>query len=445
MSVDSSKANWKWIVCGLLLLATMLNYMDRLTINLTAPEIKKEMKLNNEQYGQVEWVFGIGFACGALLMGWSADRWSVRLLYPAAVLAWSAAGFATGFASSLALLMFYRCLLGIFEAGNWPCALRTTQHILPSSQRTMGNSLLQSGAAVGAVLTPQVVELLVRDDNPHSWRYPFFVVGVLGTFWVVLWLYFVRPGDLLAPQTLPKTTEGPRESLLKIVFQPRFLVLIVVVVGINLTWHFFRVWLPLYLRESLFYSKKAVNNFSSLYYIATDIGAISAGFVTLYLVRRGLTVHASRVAVFLGGTVLTLLSIAIPLLGTQVRHQDVSLQFVPEGVAVVREVQGPGWILLGLLLLIGAGSLILFPVYYSLSQELTVRNQGKVTGMLGFTTWTATALMHPIVGRYLDRTKEQYGAADYQNVIAIAGMIPLVALLTLVILWNRSSAGGRPA
>ena len=61
----SRGADWKWLICGLLLLATMLNYMDRLTLNLTAVEIKKEMGLDNEQYGQIEWVFGIGFAFGA--------------------------------------------------------------------------------------------------------------------------------------------------------------------------------------------------------------------------------------------------------------------------------------------------------------------------------------------------------------------------------------------
>lgn len=438
----SRGANWKWLVCGLLLLATMLNYMDRLTLNLTAVEIKKEMELSNEQYGQIEWVFGIGFAFGALIMGWSADRWTVRWLYPAAVLAWSAAGFATGFAQALFSLMLFRFLLGIFEAGNWPCALRTTQHILAPSQRTMGNSLLQSGAAVGAILTPQVIELLVHDQDPRSWRYPFFVVGVLGTFWVLAWLYFVRQGDLPAPQTLAPA-RGSRESLLDLFLQRRFLVLLIVVICINLTWHFFRVWLPLYLRENLWYSKRAVNHFTSAYYIATDIGALSAGFLTLYFVRRGTTVHGSRTLVFLFGAALTLLCLAIPVLGNQIRTQPFDIKGTPDGPLFLREVEGPGWILLGLFLLVGAGSLALFPVYYSLSQELTVRNQGKVTGTLGFSTWMATALMHPIVGRYLDSSKALTGTADYQYGIVVAGLIPLFALGALVFLWGRDPAGSK--
>src|SRR5437588_4109818 len=94
-------ASWRWLVCGLLLLATMINYMDRLTLNQTASRIKAELHLNNEEYGDVESAFGIAFAAGALVVGWSADRWNVRWIYPAAVAGWSAAGALTGLAHDL--------------------------------------------------------------------------------------------------------------------------------------------------------------------------------------------------------------------------------------------------------------------------------------------------------------------------------------------------------
>src|SRR5262249_53749971 len=143
-------AAWKWWVCGLLLLATMINYMDRLTVNAMSQRITDEFELNEKEYGQIEFAFGIAFAMGNLLAGYSGDRWNVRWLFPAAVVLWSGAGFVTGFAQSLFGLMACRFSLGLFESGNWPCALRTTQRILPPAERTMGNSLLQSGAAIGA-------------------------------------------------------------------------------------------------------------------------------------------------------------------------------------------------------------------------------------------------------------------------------------------------------
>jgi MFS transporter, ACS family, hexuronate transporter len=69
-------------------------------------------------------------------------------------------------------------------------------------------------------------------------------------------------------------------------------------------------------------------------------------------------------------------------------------------------------------------------LYYSLSQELTVRHQGKVNGTLGCLTWFSTALMHPLAGEWLDRTK------DYSLVVACAGVVPVFGLLALVLLWR---------
>ena len=50
----------------MLLLATMINYMDRLTINQTAGRVKEELRLNDQQYGSIEFAFGVAFAAGAL-------------------------------------------------------------------------------------------------------------------------------------------------------------------------------------------------------------------------------------------------------------------------------------------------------------------------------------------------------------------------------------------
>src|SRR5262249_19227074 len=153
--------------------------------------------------------------------------------------------------------------------------------------------------------------------------------------------------------------------------------------------------------ENLLYDSKTVNNFLSAYYIATDIGALTAGFLTLYFVRRGTSVHGSRVLVYLAGSVLTALTVLVPVLGSRVQQQAV----VVAGDSIFRPVEGPGWILLGLFLVIGFGSLAQFPIYYSLSQEISVRKQGMVTGSLSFCTWMATGFMHMLVGRWLDLTK----------------------------------------
>src|SRR5947209_20571295 len=82
---------WKWWVCGLLLLATMINYMDRITLNVLSNRILRELRIDERSYGELESAFAYAFALGAILFGWVADRINVRWLYPAVLLAWSAA------------------------------------------------------------------------------------------------------------------------------------------------------------------------------------------------------------------------------------------------------------------------------------------------------------------------------------------------------------------
>src|SRR5688572_5634697 len=141
---------WKWTVCGLLLLATMLNYMDRQTLAQLATTIRAEFNLGHDHYGNLEFGFGLAFAAGALVFGWLVDRIGARWLYPAVLIGWSAAGIATAYgaeigrfllelfgsssaaddsAAAYAGLMACRVTLGFFEAGHWPCALVTTQAI----------------------------------------------------------------------------------------------------------------------------------------------------------------------------------------------------------------------------------------------------------------------------------------------------------------------------
>jgi len=222
----------KWWICGLLLLATMLNYMDRQTLSLTIVPISRELELSNTQYGTLEKGFGYAFAIGSLLVGCLADKVGVRWLYPLVLFAWSAAGIASGYAdrigealaaplalwrpdavdpnspTSCAFLGFLVCrtALGFFEAGQWPCALIATQRLLEPADRPFGNGLLQGGASVGAVLTPLVVQALVT-DQPGSWRSPFVVIGVVGMLWIPAWIWAAervwtgRPAVARQPRT----------------------------------------------------------------------------------------------------------------------------------------------------------------------------------------------------------------------------------------------------
>ena len=199
-----------WGICGLMLLATMLNYMDRQTLAQQATDIRGALELCNEDYGWLETGFGLAFAVGGIVTGTLADRVSLRWLYPAILLGWSAVGFLTGWVTTYRELLLCRVMLGFFEAGQWPCALAASQRLLSRQQRTLGNSILQSGASLGAIATPQVILLLNR-GGPGGWRLPFQVVGAAGLVWIVAWLMAIRPRDLeIAPDGVGRRHAGSR-------------------------------------------------------------------------------------------------------------------------------------------------------------------------------------------------------------------------------------------
>src|SRR5215213_6393964 len=94
----------RWWVCILLMLATVINYMDRMALNQMALRMQRSLGMDDQQYSLLESAFSLAFAMGAILTGFLVDRTNVRWVYPLMVLGWSAAGVLTGFATTFAML-----------------------------------------------------------------------------------------------------------------------------------------------------------------------------------------------------------------------------------------------------------------------------------------------------------------------------------------------------
>jgi MFS transporter, ACS family, hexuronate transporter len=403
-----------WAVCGLMLLATMLNYMDRQALSQQANDIRSELKLSNEDYGSLETGFGIAFAVGGVATGFLVDWFSLRWMYPAILLSWSAVGFLTGFVTSYRELMICRVLLGFAEAGQWPCALAASQRLLSRSNRALGNSILQSGASLGAIVTPLVVLLLNQSGAIGAWRLPFRVIGALGVVWVFAWLILIRPRDLeLNDQDSPETSQDDHEaaSVDRDTLVRRFVSLLVVVIAINICWQYFRAWMPMMLEKEHGYDKKTIQWFSSAYYLTAGVGCLVVGFVAKALTTRGWSVHGSRMAMFAACVALT-------------------------GLGCVAAYLPASPLLLILLLAVGFGSLGQFPTYYAFTQEISKRGMGKVTGLFSFVAWIAVAAVQRPIGSRIDNT------GSYAAVTLIAALAPFAALLALLVLWRESKPAG---
>lgn len=424
-------------MCGLLFMATTLNYMDRVALNQLAVRIQTALSLDDKQYSRLESGFSFTFAIGALLSGFVVDRVSVRWVYPFMVLGWSLAGVLTGFANGFWMLLGCRLALGLFEAGNWPCGIRTTRAILRPEERSFGNSLFQSGTAFGAIFTPLIVLALLRWADPDeplrnavmavaggtyaavtetptdTWRFPFRVIGTFGLLWVALWFLTV-PGRLLETQPAPAHTLGAARY--RDVFRDRrFWALLAMTIAINIAWHTYRAWLPKYLQQKRGLSEEDMTSLMTGYYLTADIGSWTVGLLTLVLIRRGRSGHIARLLAFAGCAGVALTSIAVP--------------FAPNG-----------WQLTLVALVFAFAALGLFPTYFAMSQDVSAAHQGKVTGTLGAAAHMFLALVvYPIQGQVINAGRLYdlgFGPIPpYDLILGVAGVFPLLALGLMLWLW----------
>lgn len=395
------------LIAGLLLAASAINYMDRQTLANVSKRVIEEFSLKDEQYGRLEEWFGYAFAAGSLLFGILADRMSVRWLYPAALLAWSLVGFATGYARDYDQLLLCRTALGFFEAAHWPCALKTTQLLISTKGRALGNGVLQSGTSIGSILTPVVMWwIMVRQGQ--SWRLGFQLVGLVGIAWIFAWIAATRAEDF---RVVPATAGGGatnRDGATRDTIR-RWAAVLVVVVVINTVWQILRAWIPLILQKEHGYSETETLWFTALWFGISDVGCLAAGALAWWLAIKGWSVKWSRVATFAICCLLCLGLVAVPRLGS-----------------------GP--VLLAVLLVAGAGALGLFPIYYSFTQDISRHHQGLVTGVASFFAWVVSARAQRLFGRLADQTQ------SYSTGIVAVGAVTLLALAAWALLWPPDRA-----
>ena len=177
----------------------------------------------------------------------------------------------------------------------------------------------------------------------------------------------------------------------------------------NTVWHFIRVWMTDWLENGHGYSHEFTNRFTSLYFLSTFFGALASGGLIAWLARRDWNVHRARLLTFLLFGVLT--AMIVPA------------AFLPKGN-----------LLLAILLIVAFGSLGLFPVYYSLNQELSAKHQGKVGGSLGFATWFTLSFFHSWVGGVLESAPERR-----TTIFCLVGLAPLLAYFVLRYGWGQRS------
>lgn len=220
-------SNYRWLVCGMLFLATMITYMDRQVLSLTWRDyIAPVFAWTDADYGVITATFSVAYGISMLFSGKLMDMIGVRSGYAWAMGLWSLGAMLHAFCGiitagvltntwilsfdgaievlhdysivglSLTTVSIYafmgcRLLLAIAQSGNFPASNCTTTFYFPKKDRAFATAIYNNGASVGALIAPVLIPVIA---NRFGWEMAFVIVGAIGYIWIFLWLvFYVRP------------------------------------------------------------------------------------------------------------------------------------------------------------------------------------------------------------------------------------------------------------
>jgi MFS transporter, ACS family, hexuronate transporter len=428
----------KWFICGLLFLATVLNYLDRQTVSVSASKIAEELHLNDSQLGQLFFAFFFANALGQLFIGPVLDRLGVVLSFAVAVVAWSLAGASAALTAGFATLFATRVALGVCESPNWLLALRVVTRIFPPSQRSLANGIFQSGTSIGALIAPPIIVWLTLTYN---WRVSFVVVGALGLVWSTLWLAWFRlwpepamenavpmeedhrPAGRRADGEPPvpmadATVDAKPTGVAEIVRTRAFWGLVIATTFLNPLQYFYISWVPRYFDKyaGVGFGKELAQRLIVVY-LALDVGLWSGGAMVTLLSRR-MPVRRARIIVTAVGALCMASSPAV--------SQFHNLDIITANLCLA--TFGLGWFMVN---------------YLAFTSEVSAKTVSTAAGLLGGTGSLAGAGFMLLVGNVVEANQ------SFNLAFLMAGLMPLVALVGICIsTWpgeRRRATDGRLA
>jgi MFS transporter, ACS family, hexuronate transporter len=299
----------RWWIGGLLFASTVINYIDRQTLNVLAPYLKAEYHWTNSDFALIVIAFRASYAVVQLIGGRLVDLFGTRGGLGLAVAWYSATAMATSLASGLGSFCAFRFLLGAGEAANWPGATKAVSEWFPAKERGIAVALFDSGSAIGAAVAPALVVGLFHVFG--TWRPAFLVTGVLGFLWLIAWVAtYHRPEDhphISDPERdlILRTRSGAGEAQVPAHAELRALVRYRQTWGIVVTraildpyWFLVADWFALFLVSRGFKLEDTLVGFW-VPFVCADIGNFLGGGLSGYLIHRGWNVGAARRVIFL--------------------------------------------------------------------------------------------------------------------------------------------------
>ncbi|GHF76637.1 MFS transporter [Kitasatospora xanthocidica] len=278
------------VTVALLFSAWLVDYVDRLVINLALPSVGREFGLDRTEQGLAVAVFFLAYALCQIPGGLLADRFGAKRTAGWALLVWSAFTALTGLAGSFAVLLVVRFLFGAAEGVFPAAAMKAVSERTTPGQRMGANGLVSSSNALAAVVAPVLGAPLIV---AFGWRWAFFsiaVVGVLVSVALRLWLPAPAGSAVVPVGPAPGGVRTVLASAVMWRFAAMFFGYDLIVWGLN-------TWVPTYLNDERGISLTAAGAAALVPAVVSAVAAVAGGRIADRLGGRHALVVAPAMAV----------------------------------------------------------------------------------------------------------------------------------------------------
>jgi ACS family D-galactonate transporter-like MFS transporter len=304
------------LILALITTGTMINYLDRTVLGVSAPFLSRDLHLDPAVMGLVFSAFSWTYVLAQIPGGVFLDRFGAKTTYALSLTAWSLFTLAQGFAGGLGALIGLRLGLGVAEAPCFPTNSRVVSTWFPQHERARATGVYSVGEYVGlAFLSPLLFWVIVS----FGWRALFFGVGTLGVCFGALWflayrepqdsrlvnqaeLDYIAQGDAAARDA--ETVKFSWSILGKLLRARQIIGAAIGQFAGNCTLVFFLTWFPTYLATEKHMGFIKVGVFAVLPFIAGAIGVMSGGYISDMLLRKTGSANIARKLPMVAGLLL---------------------------------------------------------------------------------------------------------------------------------------------
>ncbi|NIE75924.1 MFS transporter [Pantoea sp. Ap-967] len=289
---------------SMLVVAGLINNLDRSALAIANPLISQELSLSPAQMGVLLSAFSLIYACSQLPVGLLLDRVGARLVLGWGLIIWSSAQAFCGLANSFTQLLIGRAVLGVGESPHYPASAKAVSEWFDKEKRGGPTGLFLIAGTVAPALAPPLLTFMMLT---MGWRGMFIVLGALGIALGCAWLMFYRNRDqlshLLPVASVEKTRPINFAEWLGLFKSLNTWAMIFGSAGVIYTIWLFMSWLPVYLQMERHVSIATAGWMAAIPYALGTVGQLSCGFLMDALARRGFSISASRKIPVCGGLV----------------------------------------------------------------------------------------------------------------------------------------------